>query len=370
MSASDEIEFEEYKQHFLDNGYFVIKNAMEEEHCQKVINVAEEVLTNDYGDNYSEHYRHIKLTPYNDQLSQSSKAKISARVSQHTSRVSNILKNLGQENPSAIPDCSHSIWSFPCNNFTDNIPAVWHIDGWEHHWLTQPLHITAVRAYTDTPDGTLVAPESIKLLTEFLFKTKRQFSAEQFFDFGLITRYIINQCSDFRQVKCNKGDIVVMHPFLFHSANFASYGDEKRGICNYHIYKQIDIANPVTPTELLIKKHLDELGLDIKDYTLSSKINCGYPPIVFRKGGKAEDLHWYNAIVKPELKYLQSIGIVVNENDKKSILCMDGKHRPWYWRNDYNDDNEKEIDEQNMNVYSISRENFCYSYPLKQYQEE
>ena len=364
---SDDIEFEEYKQHFLDNGYFVIKNGVEEEHCQNVIKIAEEVLRNDYGDDYSNHYRHIKLVYYNDKLSTISKQTLHNSVcGKTTHRVNNILTNLGR--PEGVHDVNSacSIWSFPSNDFDNTIlPVAWHIDGWEHHSLTQNLHITAVRAYTDTPDGTFVAPESIKLLTEFLFKQKKQFSCEQFLEFGLITRYIINQCSDIRQIKCNKGDIVVMHPFLFHGANFASHGDEHRVVTNYHIYKPIDIANPVTPTELLTKKHLDELGLDIKDYTVSSKINCEYPPIITRKGGKAEDLVYYNAIVKPELKYLQSIGVVVNENDKKSILCIDGEHHPYYWRNDYTDDNEKEIDDQNMNVYLIIRANFGNIFPLK-----
>ena len=135
---------------------------------------------------------------------------------------------------------------------TNNNSIHWHIDGWEHHSLNQPLHCTCVIAYSDINNGTYVAPESIKLLTRLFYENKFKFHAETVMDFSPLTNYIINKCNDIRQIKLKKGDMLIMHPFLLHSGNNNKFSSI-RLLTNFHLYKVIDFKNPKS---LIEKKYI------------------------------------------------------------------------------------------------------------------
>ena len=60
---SEEVDF------FMNNGYVVIKNAVDQTYCESVISASNTILNNTYGPNYSQKIEHVKVTPYNNDMS-------------------------------------------------------------------------------------------------------------------------------------------------------------------------------------------------------------------------------------------------------------------------------------------------------------
>ena len=53
---------------FIDNGYFVLKNAVDEDFCNKVIENAKNVFKESLGNDYDRKFYHIKCAHYNKHL--------------------------------------------------------------------------------------------------------------------------------------------------------------------------------------------------------------------------------------------------------------------------------------------------------------
>ena len=223
---------------------------------------------------------------------------------------------------------------------TTNNDVVWHIDGWEHHWLTQPLHAQCVIAYTDTNEGTWVAPESIKMITELLYKNNFMFHAETFMEFSPLTQYIINKCKDIRKISLKQGDMLVTHPFLLHAANNNKTQDI-RVVTNYHLYRNINIKDPISLVEKRINQDLLELKLDPNLYKLDTSKNLSnYESWLFRKNHEKE----YN-LFKNQLIFLQKNNIINKDNNN-------------FMKNNFNKNNHQILDKFNNNIYNLKKKRF------------
>ena len=141
---------------FFRNGYFVLKNAVDKNFCEEVIQNAKEVFSDSLGDDYQEKFYHLKVHAGNIHLKD---LKNHDNLKYHFSKECDHIFN-----QVANTNINHHIPSGTCiASFKSNSDEIyWHIDGWEHHFLTQNLHSTCVIAYTDTNEGTWVAPESLK----------------------------------------------------------------------------------------------------------------------------------------------------------------------------------------------------------------
>ena len=170
------------------------------------------------------------------------------------------------------------------NKSNQPVASHYHIDGWEHHWLNQKLHSTCVIAYSDIIDGTTIAPESISIITELMYKTKMKFHAETFMQFSPLVEYISKQCTDIRKISLTQGDMLITHPFLLHSSTQNSTNN-LRILTNFHLYKEINLLNPVSLVEQRICRDLSSINANLLQYTINNsniEILPSYTPIVFR----------------------------------------------------------------------------------------
>jgi len=319
---------------FLRNGYFVLKNAVDKKFCEKVIHNAKEVFLETFGNDYDKKFYHIKVHTGNHHIKN---LKNHGNLKYNFSKKSNdIFNQVANTNINHIIPDGTCIASFKSSNCEIN----WHIDGWEHHFLTQNLHSTCVIAYTDTNEGTWVAPESINMITQLLYKHQFMFHSELFLEWSPIIKNIIEKCVDIRQIPLKQGDMLITHPFLLHAANNNKTQDI-RVITNFHLYKDIDIKNPKTLVELKIKKDLTELNLNPENYKLDFNNNLPtYTPWVYRKNDDKE-----YEILKSQLIYFQNNNIV-NKDDTNLM------------KNNFNEKNIKELDEYNKNIYKIKKKLF------------
>lgn len=325
----DEIDF------FMKNGYFILKNAISKDFCEKVVNNSKEVFKESLGNDYHKKFYHIKYANYNNHL-KNLKNNHNFKYN-FLKEHNNILNQVANTNTNYNIPGGGCIGSFK----TDNNEVNWHIDGWEHHWLSQPLHTTCVIAYTDTNQGTWVAPESIKIITELFYKHNFMFHAETLMEFSPLTQYIINKCKDIRQIPLKQGDMLVMHPFLLHAANNNKTQDI-RSVCNYHLYKEIDFKNPISLVEKKMNQDLLELKLDPNLYKLDTSKNLPkYDPLVIRTCHDKE----YD-LLKKQLIYLQKNNIEISKNYKNVM------------KNNFNKNNNKDLDDYNKNIYNIKKNLF------------
>ena len=319
---------------FLKNGYLVLKNAVDKEFCKKIIQNAKEVFTEALGDDYDKKFYHIKVHTGNYHIKN---LKNHDNLKYYFSKESNnIFNQVANTNIKHVISAGTCIASFKSNSDEIN----WHIDGWDHHYLTQRLHSTCVIAYTDTNEGTWVAPESVKMVTELFYKHQFVFHCELFSEWSPLLKNIIDKCEDIRQVSLKQGDMLITHPFLLHAANNNKTQDI-RLINNFHLYKEIDIKNPKSLVELKTKKDLIDLDLDPENYKLDSNKNLQpYTPWVYRKDDDKE-----YKILKKQLIYFQKYNII-NKNDANIM------------KNNFNKNNDRELDDYNKNIYKIKKKLF------------
>jgi ectoine hydroxylase-related dioxygenase (phytanoyl-CoA dioxygenase family) len=323
---------------FMDNGYFILKNAVDKSFCDIVFKNTKNVLNKAYGSDYENKYYHIKLIGRNPHITDFMNTH---NLSYNFKKDKNdILNQVAGTNITNRTSGGYTISSFKSGHNEKN----WHLDGWAHHYLSQSMHSTCVIAYTDTVEGTWVAPESIKLLTEFFYNNNFMLHCENFLEFAPLLRHIINKCNDIRQVSLEQGDMLITHPFLVHAANFNKTQDI-RVITNMMLMKEIDLKNPISLVELRIQKDLEELKLDINKYHLdTSKVLPKYEPIV----GRPNHDNQYK-LLKNQLIHLQKNNII---NDKDQI---DGVN---IMKNNFNETNNEELDNYNKNIYKKVKERF------------
>ena len=114
-----------------------------------------------------------------------------------------------------------------------------------------------------------------------------------------------------------------------------------RLITNFHLYKDIDIKKPKSLVELKIIKDLEELKLDPENYKLDLNKNLEtYSPWLYRKDDDKE----YD-VLKKQLIYFQNHNMI-NKDDTNLM------------KNNFNENNNKELDEYNKNIYKTKRELF------------
>jgi len=320
-------------QFFMDNGYVILKNAVDRSFCDKLIENAYDVIHANYGKNASDNYYNIKVASYNPNIKD---FKNTMGLSYNfENNINDVLNKIAGTNVHHKIHNGSSIASFK----TDNNDLNWHIDGWEHHWLNQPLHVTVVLAYTDTNEGTWVAPESIKMLTDLMFNFNFMIHPELLDDYSPLPQYIINKCKDIRQLSLTKGDMLIMHPLLLHSASNNKTQDI-RLVNNFHIYREINFKNPISLVEMRTKKDLSELNLDPNNYTIDLNKNLSeYQALILRNNHDDE----YN-LIKTQLIYFQKNNIILDK-DYKNII-----------KNNFNEDNNEILDNYNRNILGIKKE--------------
>ena len=319
---------------FFRNGYFVLKNAVDKNFCEEVIQNAREVFSDSLGDDYQEKFYHLKVHVGNNYLKDlKNHDNLKYYFSKECDHIFNQVANT---------NINHYIPSGTCiASFKSNSDQInWHIDGWEHHFLTQNLHSTCVIAYTDTNEGTWVAPESIKMITELFYKHQFMLHCELFSEWSPVLKSILNKCKDIKQVSLKQGDILITHPFLLHAGNNNKTQDI-RVITNFHLFKDIDIQKPKSLVELKIIKDLEELKLDPENYKLDLNKNLQtYSPWLYRKDDDKE----YD-VLKKQLIYFQNHKMI-NKDDTTLM------------KNNFNENNNKELDEYNKNIYKIKKKLF------------
>ena len=321
---------------FIDNGYLVLKNAVDEDFCNKVIENAKNVFKESLGNDYDRKFNHIICEHYNKHLKN---LKNTESLKYNFSNVNTeILNKIANTEKKYSIDSGGCIASFKSSNNNNKIS--WHIDGWEHHWMNQPLHTTCVIAYTDTNEGTWIAQGSDKIISELFYKHQFMFHCELFSEFSPLTKKILNECKNIKQIPLKKGDMLILHPFLLHAAN-NNENQDIRLITNFHLYKEIDINNPKSLIELKINKDLLDLKLNPKNYKFDSNKNLEpYEPIIVRKDHDKE-----YGILKKQLIYFQ----------KNNIINKDNKD---FMKNNFNEANNNELDTYNKNIYHEKKKLF------------
>lgn len=322
----DEIDF------FMKNGYYILKNAIDKDFCKKVVNNAKECLLDNYGKNYDKKFFHLKVSPWSGFKSLKNTFDLKYKLKEDKAKILNEVAK------AHVNDISNGvcITSFK----TDNNEINWHLDGWEHHWLTQPLHSTCVIAYTDTDEGTWVAPESIKMITELFYNNNFMFYCENFLEWSPLVNNILSKCKDIRQISLKQGDMLVTHPFLLHAANNNKTQDI-RVVTNYHLYRNINIKDPISLVEKRINQDLLELKLDPNLYKLDTSKNLSnYESWLFRKNHEKE----YN-LFKNQLIFLQKNNIINKDNNN-------------FMKNNFNKNNHQILDKFNNNVYNLKKKRF------------
>ncbi|KAL2811931.1 hypothetical protein BJX63DRAFT_443775 [Aspergillus granulosus] len=109
----------------------------------------------------------------------------------------------------------------------------WHVDGdFFVHFLDSPEQaLLVIPLFTDIQPrggGTMISPDAIPIIAKHLYDhpegvsplmtPRGQEPQPQYTGLGFYTS-LIQQCSDFREMTGNVGDVVLMHPFMCHSAS-------------------------------------------------------------------------------------------------------------------------------------------------------
>ncbi len=145
----------------------------------------------------------------------------------------------------------------------------WHKDGdWFRHFLDSPeqalLSIVVWQDIGPRGGATYIAPDSIKLVAEAL-RVKPE--GEVTHPFGKL----IKQCTQFVEVAGRAGDVVLMNPFMLHTAS-ANHSGIARFITNPAVSLttpfQFNRANPAD-FSLVERKTLHDLGLERLDFKIA-----------------------------------------------------------------------------------------------------
>ena len=292
---------------FKKNGYMIVNNFIEKSFCDKIIN--------EYKKKCQKKFSHVKIS-----LEKGYNLKNNKKFYQLLKQLTlNRISENQKFNTGNIYFISNK------NDKFENKGQKWHIDGWSFKSFNQELAYTCVVSYTDIEQssGTFLALDSIKLISNILEEFNDEMNPELFLEYGLLTKYVLNNCKNIKQIKINKGDMLIMHPFLLHSKS-NNHSDKVRIIQNFHIKikKGMNLNNNslVEETTKLILNSPEKIKQIIPQKKYKSWIS--------RKNDKE---YYYNKI-KP---------ICVKQNEK-------------FMSNDYNI-NEDIIDNYNINLYSIYR---------------
>lgn len=284
----------EEKQFFLNNGYLILKNILPNTYVNNNINDCKEILKkNNYKFNSEICYDNSFLRLNFGDSNLSNKKKIyEKRIFKKLYDVfDEIISSKKSKNKYSISGLDNRLFIGLKSKILekkDVHDSYWHIDGWNnYHYLNvQKNALIFLCSFCDLEGegGTLIIPKSIKYITELLFNNEQGLHSDGLGGYSYIIPYILNKCSnkDIIQLKINKGDVVVMHPFMVHKASLNNSNITKI-INNNHIQlsKPINLKredNDYSLLEKSILKNLKELNLDIKNYKESDTRKTVIPP--------------------------------------------------------------------------------------------
>jgi hypothetical protein len=144
--------------------------------------------------------------------------------------------------------------------------AGWHKDGdWFRHFLDSPEQgLLSIVCWTDMVHqggGTLVAPDSIGLMSKFLAA-----HPEGIHPVKAPWREVIDQCQDFVELTASAGDVVLLHPFMVHAIGQNVLGVE-RAITNPAVYlKEPMNFNRPDPADFSLVELAVLKGLGVERY--------------------------------------------------------------------------------------------------------
>ena len=306
---------------FLKNGYVIIEEVIPSDLCSNILNYTNEFISKNYINNMS----HMKI---------SSNIKVNLPNNKKFMNLLNYLTNNNISN-----NQRYQVGQLFFSQYSDNNidGEKWHIDGvLEYKSLNQELGYTCVFAFTDIDQesGTFIAPDSIKLISNFLNEYKESVHPEFFLEFGLLTNYFYKKCKEnIIQLKLKKGDMLIMHPFLLHSkCSNLSKNTPLRIVSNFHIkIKNGMNLNGNSLVEKFTKSILKINNIELKDKKYSTSF--------YIQRTNEEDKIFYFEYIKPILKKLFELNIIIDKNNLT-------------WSNNYiNKEDEDIIDNKNIDLY-------------------
>lgn len=202
------------KEHFLEKGYVVVREAIPQENAAQWRDMAWKRLGYDPSDPNSWAKPRVHLEP-----------SVAVRVEEFAPRAyAATCEVVGGADRIRPP----YFWSdvFVCN-FAEGADqpwqppssksSGWHKDGYFfRHFLDSPEQgLLTIAAWTDVLShggGTFIAPDSVGVISRHLAAHPEGVSAG---DFGALAA----QCQDFVEITANAGDAVLLHPFMLHAVS-------------------------------------------------------------------------------------------------------------------------------------------------------
>ena len=140
----------------------------------------------------------------------------------------------------------------------------WHVDGdfFLHFLDSREQALLVIPVFTEIVHqggGTMIAPEGIKMIARQLYEHPEGVEPR-----GFKALDKIKQCKDFHEITGSPGDVVLMHPFMLHSASHNALRIPRIITNPPVLLKQpfnFDRENP-DDYSLVEKKTLKELGVD------------------------------------------------------------------------------------------------------------
>lgn len=155
----------------------------------------------------------------------------------------------------------------------------WHVDGdFYLHFLDSPEIALLIAVYfTDVEHqggGTFIVEDSVKAVSEFLLDRP-----EGSRDFEIKEANLTDQCSKFKELCINAGDVVLMHPFMIHASSFNHTDNVRLMInpgCSLNAPLNLNRNNydDYTPTEKCILKSLGVKNIEYQITNSRREFDC------------------------------------------------------------------------------------------------
>lgn len=255
-------------QHFLDKGYVVLKNCFSREAAQPWLDSA-------YSRAEADPQRPETWTPERLHLKGIDQLEIEPFAPKAWAGICDLLG--GAER---LADASRVwenwwIFNFPVRDhrpWEPPSPQVngWHKDGsWFKHFLDSPEQgLLQIGVWSDIEPqggGTFVACDSVKYVAEYMAERPQGCLPKEF-------KTLIDRCQDFVEITGQVGDVVLLHPYILHSASL-NCSERVRLITNSTVFMQEPLNfNRENPQEfsLVERAVLNALGVDRLDFKPAS----------------------------------------------------------------------------------------------------
>ena len=209
------------REHFLDNGYVVVENAIPTDNLKAWQDLAWQRLGYDRDDASTWEKPRVHLPP--------SRA---VRVRDFAPRAQAAMEELCGADRLVEPNFWGDVFIFNGGegaNEPFRPPAAtapgWHKDGFmKPHYLDSPEQgLLVLVAWTDVQSrggATFIAPDSVGVIARFLAERPAGIEGREF-------GALIGQCQRFEQLTARAGDVILCHPFLLHAVSQNVRGIER-----------------------------------------------------------------------------------------------------------------------------------------------